>query len=136
VVDGRLQAAPLPGAAARALESVVAARNKAQREAPSRNLFGPRETFWLAFVLSSVGLMLVAVRPAMGERAAAGRRAEASRAAIREHELYLKELRQAREALERGDPAAWEAVCRKYGLVRPGDLRIEAPAGGAAGAGR
>jgi hypothetical protein len=89
-----------------------------------RRLVGPQETFWLVFVLATVGLLLVVVRPARRECAAAGRRAETVRAAVREHEQYLNELRRAREALDRGDPAAWEAICRRNGLVRPGDLRI------------
>ena len=114
----------------------MAAENGPQPEERSRRLVGPQETFWLIFVLATVGLLLVAVQPAKSESAAAGQRAETVRTAVVEHERYLKELRRAREALEHGDPAAWEAVCREYGLVRPGDLRIEGPTGPVSGGGK
>ena len=111
----------------------MGAEKTPEPEGRPRRLVGRQETFWLVFALAATGLLLIAVRPARRECAAASQRAETVRAAVRDHERYLQELRRAREALERGDPAAWEAVCREYGLVRPGDLRIEEPAGGGPG---
>jgi hypothetical protein len=137
MVEPDMQAvAPVGPPPAQDLERTVAAENGPQPEERSRRLVGHQETFWLIFVLATVGLLLVAVRPAKSESAAADQRAEQVRAAVADHERYLKELRRAREALERGDPSAWEAVCREYGLVRPGDLRIEGPTSPVSGGGK
>ena len=72
----------------------------------------------------SGAVLLAVVEPARREHAAACERVRQVRAWAEEHTRYLDELRRAREALDRNDPCAWEAVGRNQGLGRTDEIRL------------
>lgn len=82
------------------------------------------EVFWAVFVLVCAGAVATLVVPARREHQEAGEQVAEFRRCLEARRRRLEDLRAARAALESGDPAAWEAVARAAGWVRPGELPV------------